>query len=87
MAKIFAYQLIYKYMPNIVTIEFIAEAILTNQKLLEDILARVKRIEDNVEESSLLNKEIDDLFGEKTEPETEDDDTRVERIRENTFRY
>lgn len=74
-------------MPNIVTIEFIAEAILTNQKLLEDILARVKRIEDNVEESSLLNKEIDDLFSEKTEPENEDDDTRVERIRENTFRY
>jgi len=83
----FAYKLIYNNMPNIVTMEFIAEAILTNQKLLEDILARVKRIEDNVEESSLLNKEIDDLFNEKTEPGNEDDDTRVERIRENTFRY
>ncbi len=83
----FVYKLIYNNMPNIVTMEFIAEAILINQKLLEDILARVKRIEDNVEESSLLNKEIDDLFNEKTEPGNEDDDTRVERIRENTFRY
>lgn len=87
MAMMFAYKLIYNNMPNIVTMEFIAEAILINQKLLEDILARVKRIEDNVEESSLLNKEIDDLFNEKTEPGNEDDDTRVERIRENTFRY
>jgi hypothetical protein len=87
MAMMFVYKLIYNNMPNIVTMEFIAEAILINQKLLEDILARVKRIEDNVEESSLLNKEIDDLFNEKTEPGNEDDDTRVERIRENTFRY
>lgn len=72
-------------MPNIVTMEFIAETILTNQKMLEEILRRVRSIEEKVEENSVLNKEIDDLFDEKISEELEDDGTHVEEIKSSRF--
>ncbi len=73
-------------MPNIVTMEFIAETLLTNQKLLEEILRRVKDIKETVDENAILNKEIDDLFDEKISEEIEEDDgTHVEGIKDSRF--
>lgn len=64
-------------MPNIVTVEFIAEVCLQNQRTLEEIIRRLKKLEEMVEETSVLTSDVDSLFDEHLE---DSDGTSVEKI-------